>query len=231
MSAMIPPVRFLLLGSGARVGSTLIFYALREHPDITCFWEIFNRRRFPQSFTDDGAARMEEWFARGETQAVGFKLFLAQARVGKSASVWTAAAADRDIRVVRLRREDALSQYVSYQAALRTSQWHHGVADQPEFFKLRLRPDACVKFIREQRRLEDWADRVFGGHRQLEIGYERDIESGPPEQVFSRIVDFLGLPPRDLPVVLRKSAVGSIAERVENHDEVLAALQRAGLAG
>lgn len=231
MSAPISTVRFLLLGSGARVGSTLIFHALREHPDITCYWEVFNRRRFPQSFTEDGATRMEEWFSRGETQAVGFKLFLSQARVGKSQSVWTAAAADRDIRVIRLRREGTFSQYVSYQAALRTSQWHHGVEDQPEFFKLRLRPDACVEFIREQRRLEAWADQVFGGHRQLEIGYERDIENGPPEQVFSRIVDFLGLPPRNLPVVLRKSAVGSIAERVENYDEVLAVLKRAGLAG
>jgi len=221
--------RFVIVAAGGRVGSNLLVTALDAHPVVGCAWEIFNPAHFRGVDWIDGARRAASVLEGIPRAVAGFKLFAEQARRGPSRSVWTWLEARRDVRIVHLGRRDRLAQYVSLQAALRTRVWGHGPADRPEPVRLCLEPRACVEWIRRTQDLDCELGARFARHARLALEYERDIAGTTPPPALGRVERFLGLPAPSLAVTTRKSAVGPLAERVRNLDEVLRALRIHGL--
>lgn len=222
-------VRFVVVGTGARLGSNLLVTALDRHPDAACAWEIFNPAHYPGVAACDGRARVERLYARATTSCIGFKLFAEQARSEANRNVWDWLGAERDIRIVHLARRDRLAQYVSLRTALETRRWGHALHETPELVRVALDPDACVQWLRGVARLEAELETRFAAHPRLHLVYEDDVDGGRAAATLARVQHFLDLPVQSLEPSLRKSAVGTLAERVVNLDAVLGRLRREGL--
>ncbi len=167
--------------------------------------------------------------ARGR-RAVGFKLKTDEAFDPRQPHINRAhdvIAADRDIKILRLRRDDLLAQYISHQVLLRQTRQPMVYVGQerPEVIPFRADPGEVVRYLLDVGFREGRADRAFAGHRQLRLRYEQ-LESGD-EAVRARLLDFLGLDHAELTTDTQRVLPGS-RRLLENLDEVVSALATAG---
>ena len=134
-------------------------------------------------------------------------------------------------RCIHLERRDLLARLVSTILAGRTGVYHRtDEAERPEPFEIE--PARAVAEIGRQAAMRDRirAALAVSGLDVLQLEYERDLMADPREGAL-KAAAWLGRPaPSQGPVVdRRRTTPFPIAEVLSNHDEVVAALARAGM--
>ncbi len=261
-------VRFLILAE-ARSGSTMLKDALKSSPRIRCFSEVFNVvfdgvmyggvEGYDNNSAEDRALRDRDFraFLReriycrhpDEVEAVGFKM-LVFGQAGSFDGLLPHLAEDRQIRVLYLRRRNALKRLVSLKLAEATGVW----ADLPKpgltpaiVLRAARRPlRAATKFprllqlaksrpkvVRPQVSVSE--EELFGaiiGARQNAAHYHdlfRDHQMltlfyedlvEQRDETFRQAQEFLGVEPGPLTVRLIKQNPEPLPELLSNYDEL-----------
>ena len=186
-------------------------------------------------------------------QAVGFKLLYNQARAAPQwwdapeydrwwthldrdkapdwgsarSDLWAALAADRDLAVVHLTRENPLASLVSAELAKETGRWGVGATGgagrETLDTTVRLTPEHCLQDFDAGLRQQREADAHFQGHPVLHVTYEELVRA--PKPALARIQTFLGLPVVALETVTKKQNPRSLRNSIENYDDVAAVLR------
>jgi hypothetical protein len=260
-------VRFIIL-SGARTGSHMLAQALNFSSSITCFREVFNTdlpmvqygvEGYDNSSQEDMELRAAEpvrflherifcEYPR-EIRAVGFKFHYGHQ--WGSPGILEELLADKDLRVLDLRRRNMLRMLVSLRLAQETGVWlqegrpprirnvlrhplkvtHRylrklqGVKpdQQGRDIRLRVSPEDLSTFIAQTEfRITRFAE-LFAEHPTLTVSYEQAVDH--PEEAFARAQSFLGLEPQPLTVATRRQNPEPLRELIENYDELYEAFK------
>jgi LPS sulfotransferase NodH len=245
--------RFVVL-SHSRSGSTLLLNALGQHPHVLACGELFNdedrdRDEMPAGFQLHNPASpiryqnnssghdflhhiLYEADYPAPVAAVGWKLLYDQALHPPTArTVWSFLQSRRDIRVIRLCRQNLLEAWVSLQTAMETGQWHVQVDSVREVVAVppvTVSISAFEAYVHEILGFLKDSDARFCGHSTIEVEYQRDLCSNFAGTM-SRIQEFLGLEYHASVPGLRKLAHQTLRSRVSNYDEILLHFQRTPL--
>lgn len=192
-------------------------------------------------------------------RAVGFKLLYTQARrertwwdepafdhwwahVDRGAApdwaaarsdLWAHLAADREVAVIHLTRENPVRGMVSAALAKETGRWGvgatGGVGAETRRATVRLEPEHVLRNLEAGRRQRRETDALFAGHPLAHVTYE--ALTSRPGPTLARLQTFLGLPVAGLETRSRKQGGRPLAETVENLGAVEAALRGTDWAG
>lgn len=220
--------RFVIVTTG-RTGSELLVSLLDSHPRISCDSEILSiPRAHPAQFVLRRSA-----LARARGCAYGFKLVAEHARLqGPHDRVgFLRGFADRGFRIIVLERRDLLQQVVSSIRGVET-QHHHRLEDRDEFRPLRADPVAVLCALAWFEDAVNFVRSALADVPVLNLVYEDDLlEPERQQQSADRVCAFLGLPPAPVRTDLVKIAPRSVADQLENFDEVAALLCHTRFAG
>jgi LPS sulfotransferase NodH len=237
--------RFVILAH-ARSGSTLLMNALGQHPHVLACGELFNdvqthRSEMPASFQlhNPGSPSRYQDNASGRDflnhilyeaehpepiAAVGWKLLFDQALHPPAArTAWSFLQSRRDIRVIRLVRQNLLEAWVSLQIALQSGQWHVAADSVKNVITV---PPLTVSipefegYVRQIASLLEDSKKTFCHHSITELEYQSDLCCNFA-RTMERIHEFLGLQCHPTAPPLRKLAEQPLRSRVSNFEEVL----------
>ena len=205
-----------------RTGSTYLQELLDSHPDVRCFGELFSNEAFadPEHFARSGHTDPLNYMAEvtsGLTKAaVGFKLPLNSIRAFPASLDLLV---ERDVRVIRLVRENHLAQYVSwrlFQRGLVAKSRQGSYGDEP----LVIEPDKAIRSMAQRAFHDRLLDEIARRHPHLRITYE-ELARDP---TLDETLDFLGVQAASLRSDLRKLRIRPLSEVIENWDELSDAL-------
>jgi LPS sulfotransferase NodH len=228
--------RFVVVGI-ARTGSTLLVNLLNAHSRVLAFGELFRSpetigwdtapfntvrsakllalyRADPVVFIDECIFR--RW-PRG-CGAVGFKLFYYHARQLPFSRVWEYLAANRDIRILHIKRRNILKQYYSLEQAHKTNVWDSSKSDPDEQPPLCLEIDACRRHFAWVRSLEDDCTQFFKAHDMKDVYYE-DLAANSGREM-KGVQDFLGLHHERLSVKVVRQRRRPLSDAIVNYAEL-----------
>jgi LPS sulfotransferase NodH len=232
-----------------RSGSTFIAECLQSHPEVLCPGEllqkgfgykvpdyIFRFRNLTKvvQFFGSGAwnspRMMDRFFATGNAKARVFK-----AMYNHLAFPWTRRYLERhpEIRIIHLRRDNLLKQYVSFllMGRPRVKHWQpHVIAPIPAV-RVHVPPDAALAYMRRTVAQYQHFEQVFAKHRRMPLVYEETIDgNGLRQDVADAICDFLEVSRRPMSSPLVKVNPDDLSEMVTNYDELAAAVRHSEFA-
>lgn len=237
------PKRFIVLAY-PRTGSSLVCLALKAHPAIAMYNELFHpvedfrknealsseRNAFPLAdYYHEGADPVTflegQLYSRAlppEKKMIGFKLFQQHLRGEAQARLWKWLAEARDIRIVHLYRQRLLEEYVSLEVAKVTHQWGIEVASGAQAVEA---PRVTI----DVERFKTYADEILGyregvpatfkDHPLLTIEYHADVQERF-DATIQRIEEFLGIDLLPLPQMQQKQARLPVSEEIVNFQEL-----------
>jgi LPS sulfotransferase NodH len=236
-----PATHFVVLGH-PRSGSTLLVQALREHPGMCVYGELFQdepearrtgygaRRGTMYETGTDGASFLADTIFREnddpETLATGFKLFYTQGRTPGARSAWGYLIGRKDLRVIHLTRDSGLRAFVSLCEAEASGRWLVEPADTPPAgAPIHIDPQRCLAFLDSLYAYREWVRRAFAAHERLELSYERHLVADF-DTALADVQTFLGVPALRLPALLRRQGTRPLEERISNYGEIRDLLRR-----
>jgi hypothetical protein len=208
---------FVILCLG-RTGSMYLQGLLDSHPGIRCFDELFSDNpragdeHFVNSTHTEPREYVEELTRDLPQRAVGFKLPYNSLRAYPDAFDLLH---DPELRVIRLRRENLLAQYVSWRLLKRTGIAHstHGRYDD---VRITVDPEQCIDQLDVRVFQDRVLDEIARGNPVLEISYEEIVAGERLEEVQR----FLGVDPWPLSSWFEKLRSRPLPEVIENWDEL-----------
>jgi LPS sulfotransferase NodH len=220
--------RFVIVTTG-RTGSELLVSLLDAHPRITCDSEILSiPRAYPGRFVLRRSA-----LARARGCAYGFKLIAEHARLQSphDREGFLRGFAERGFRMIVLERRDLLQQVVSSVRGIETRH-HHRERDREEFRPMRVDPVAVLCALAWFEDAVQFVRSALTGVPILNLVYEDDLlEPDQQQRTADRVCDYLDLPTARVQTDLVKIAPRSVADQLENFDEVAALLSQTRFAG
>lgn len=220
--------RFVIVTTG-RTGSELLVSLLDSHPQIICDSEILS---IPRAHPGRFVLRRSS-LARARRCAYGFKLVAEHARLQSphDREGFLRGFAERGFRIIVLERRDLLQQVVSSVRGIET-QHHHRQRDHQEFRPMRVDPVAVLCALAWFEDAVSFVRTALAGAPVLDLVYEDDLLDPECQQrTADRVCDYLGLPPARVQTDLVKIAPRSVADQLENFDEVAALLSQTRFAG
>ena len=127
---------------------------------------------------------------------------------------------DRDFRIIHLRRENLLRRYLSYYIANKVTRVTLAVHGQsvPELQPVVLKPRKVQKdFETILDREREFAE-LFAQHPGFQISYEEMI--APSSEKLQSLLDFMGVPRRELSTTTQKLGSGDLRKVIANFDEL-----------
>lgn len=231
------PTIFFILAAG-RTGSTRLRLLLDSHPLTLCHGEVFgenlstlaepgskaHQRLLEERAADPASFARDHIFAAEGKEAVGFKILyhqLTDAWPGLMDSL----AADRDIRVVHLVRRNGLKRFLSeyFVGTVTRKNLILKNEDIPALPLVEIPPAVLLANLDSIEAESERMRGIFREHPVLEIAYEDSLEDNGP--ALRGVLDFLGLPPAELSVGIKKILPDDPRALVANFDEVAAALR------
>ncbi len=228
---------FFILAAG-RTGSTRLRLLLDSHPLALCHGEVFgenlstlaepgskaHQRLFEERAADPAGFARDHIFAAEEKEAIGFKILyhqLTDAWHGLMDSL----AADRDIRVVHLVRRNGLKRFLSeyFVGTVTRKNLILKNEDIPVLPLVEIPPAVLLANLESIEAESERMRGIFREHPVHEIAYEDSLEDNGP--ALRGVLDFLGLPPAELSVGIKKILPDDPRALVANFDEVAAALR------
>jgi LPS sulfotransferase NodH len=227
----------------ARSGSTMLVHLLRSHPDIISHDEVFSapgtlggmagtyliKRRGNQAFSDRMAADKDRdpikflykivLDLQGK-RAVCFKLKHDELIRPDYKTLRDEIVNDRDFRIIHLRRENLLRRYLSHYIANHVTRVTWAIHGQtvPEIQPVVLDPRQCqTDFETVLGREKEFAE-LFGQHPGFHITYEDMITPG--SEKLQCLLDFMGVPRRELTTTTQKLGCDDLRKVVANFDEL-----------
>jgi hypothetical protein len=258
-------VRFIIIGD-ARTGSSMLVQALNSSPNIVCFREVFNGRLDFVDFSVDGydnfssrdiASRKEDpvrflserVFRRQPEQvrAVGFKFLYAHH--WDFPGLLDELVADERIKVVHLRRRNALRMLVSLKLAQETGVWvePERKVTQANLLKALRHPLKAAGRARrnlrhpEQPRNQARRRVTVSPNELFEYSVKSHLTAKKFDELFAKhealpvfyedllavggtafaeVQSFLGVEPAPVEITLRRQNPEPLAQLVENYDEL-----------
>lgn len=226
--------RFIILGR-SRVGSNLLRSLLNAHSQIEAYGEIFRNReamdwdhlnvlqseKMRQMVLRDPAAFLDEKVFRkypGETAAVGFKIFYYHAREGSWEPVWPYLLAQKELRVIHIKRRNILKTHLSRKRAEITDSWVNTTGAPEKPVSVTLDYEECLADFERTRAWEEAADAQFANHLLLQLAYE-DL-AHDYEGEMRRVFDFLDVAYEAVRPSIHKQSRQTLAEAITNYDEL-----------
>ncbi len=231
-----------IISNTARCGSSMLSTLLDSHPRVLCHGEILAAPREsagPYHALRKQGTAIDDWlqsyheqrpeaflydvgFNPAGNQCVGFKfkleeLLLPEYRVFRDLIV-----ADKDIKVLHLRRFNILDQYISLQATKQTGVFSIRFSRQrpkPRPFQVDIAD--LLAYVREDRRRHEAARELYRNHRSIDLTYEELCQS--QSAALARVQDFLEVPRAELSTMMIK-VLDKNTDLVRNLDEVREAL-------
>jgi hypothetical protein len=224
-----------------RSGSTFLVQCLDSHPQIRCFHEILagalcSRRDVPEKidrfrilrkiwqYTASGAWRpaalLDGFYARGEAPVMAFKAMynhLGDPRTRRYFGHHT------EIRVIHLRRDNLLKQYVSkISAQKRFAGGPWSTTRSLSVLSLRISPERAIKEMQRMRDLFQKHEQLFSRHSKIELVYETMIDGQYlSDETTIAIADLLELNPAPMRATSVKANPDKLELLIENYDQVV----------
>lgn len=228
--------RFVLY-TRSRSGGTLLIDLLNSHPQIQCEEdarqaELLERHWvFPLHYAENKAVL-------GSAEVYGFKLKIEELLIMQrvSSRVFLAQMHRRGWKIIYLQRHNILRQAVSFQVAQQTKTWHR-VQETEQSSQNRSREKARL----DSGRLLQLLTHLEYGLAQekidvadlphLSLSYEDDLQRAETQQqTANRVFEFLGVEPHEVQTQFGRTGSDDIFARVENADEIRAAVQNSSFA-
>lgn len=240
------PTSAIILTS-QRSGSTFLASCLDAHPDIRCYGEVLNGSHFkpPKPILHfkyptkayrylaaggwNPVAILQRYFAR--TTAPVIVVQAMYNRMDKP-SVRRYLSRNTDIRIIHLRRDNLLKQYVSkallsVKRGTKDRPWQPHVASPVPAVAIRIDPRKAMEGMRKVRSNFEEFERFLAGHRKIELVYEDMINgqelTADTWRSLSELLDVA--PPQAAPSPLVKMNPSHLRPMVENYDELANALK------
>lgn len=234
-----------ILLTSQRTGSTFLVQCLNSHPQIRCYGEIligalcsrkdvpgvFKRSRLSMrawQYAKSGAwnpARMlNDFYARHEASVMIFKAMYSHLADPRTRSYFSR---HTEIRVVHLRRDNLLKQYVSRVLAPKKFGRESWGTTQPlPLMSTTISPARAVAEMRKMQDIARSCEGLFSHHPKIELTYETLIEGQSLSgQAAAAIVDLLEVEPAPMNGQAVKGGPDSLELIVENYDELARALR------
>ena len=232
----LPEVTRYALLSHYRSGSTLLSRLLDSHPDVSCAGEVL----VPFLHIEPKLVPFIESFLRFHARNTdapigGVVVRIDQLRVLRVPG-FHPAPADRIARMARdgwrfihLVRENTFNQALSNVEANIRGLWHVQKGETHPDDRLVIPVDRLLKGIRWAERIRKAEDAALQGISHHEVFYERDLlEVDRRQRTMNQLFDFLGAGPHEVETTLRKVGRRSLRDRIENVEEVVAAVREGG---
>lgn len=239
-------IRAIILTS-QRSGSTFLGNCLDAHPDIRWYGEVLNGNNHtpPRLLVQSKyaakaymyiAARgwrpvaiLKDHFARPDAPVIVVQAMYN--RVDKE-SVRRFLQQNPDIRIIHLRRDNLLKQYVS-KALLKRKRgpkerpWRQHVIAPVAPVAIRISPRKAIQGMRQVRAYFDEFENFLASHRKIELIYEVMINGQKlTRESWEALSDLLEVEPAEnVASVLVKMNPSNLRPMVENYDELAAALR------
>jgi LPS sulfotransferase NodH len=211
--------RFVILTPG-RTGSELLVSLLDSHPQIVCDGELLATRRA----SPDLLIRSREALAhiRG-ARAYGFKLLrdhLLRQDVGDPAR-YISKLHQRGYRIILLERRDLLAQAVSFARAERVGYSQRRRDDGDSFTPMTLDPMAVLALMFVVEDITRFFEAALAGVPHIRLIYEDHLATPERQQAaVDELCRALGLGPKPVRTDLVRITPETIAEQLENHEEL-----------
>lgn len=213
---------FVILCLG-RTGSTHLQFLLDSHSEIRCFGELFspNSKSLDEVYATSGEpdplAYVSGLAAECAEPTVGFKLPMGSIRAHPES---LGLIEDPALRFIRLRRANLLALLASRRllATTRVPQSTHGSYGEAT---IRLEPEHCIKVFERIEEHDDYLDSLAGDRPTHHMVYE-DLVAG---RGIDEVQSFLGVEPEPLTSVFERVRKRTLAETIENWDELEAGLR------
>ena len=236
-----------IISNTARSGSSMLSTLLDSHPRVLCHGEILaapNESAGPYHALRKQGAAIDDWlrdyreerpgaflydvgFNPAGNQCVGFKFKLEELLLPQYQVFRDLIIADKDIKVLHLRRANILDQYISLQATKQSGVFSIRFNRQrPKLKPFRVRIPDLLDYLREDRRRHEAARALYRDHRSIELTYEELCGDQPA--TLARVQDFLEVPKADLATMMIK-VLPKNTDLVLNLDEVREVLAVEGI--
>lgn len=217
----------------ARTGSNLLASSLRSNPEVLCYGELFNNA-LPEKILWEYPRRFD-WYAKrlrnkstsrflskyvyreSQAKAVGFKLFTYHGHYMWQ-DIWDVMESVEGLRVIHLKRENLLRQYLSTVIAEATSEW---VKKTDQQITVKLDPGETIKYFQQIRDWEHMRDDRLQANARLDISYEQ--LRNQYNETMAKVQDFLGVNHRKTRPTTSKQSRG-LSDSIENYGELATAL-------
>ncbi len=159
-------------------------------------------------------------------QYVGFKLFYYHPEDSEDKKVWDLLDADKDVKIIHIRRENMLRAFVSKKIAKKTGAWNsrqQGMTVKTEDKRVTINIEECLEEFHKTKSLEaKCAKDRFHNHDYMEMTYEEFVADIP--QQFSNVLNFLGIAQIEVKAALKRQNPEAVQDLVANYQEVQDAL-------
>ena len=226
--------KFIILGH-QRSGSSMVNRALKKHPQIAGFGELFIppqigffiegydnnsvkllalRNKYPIEFIE----RYVFPSYRDDIRAVGFRLFPDQVDNERLRCVWQWVKEHKDLKIIHLERRNLLATYTSLLIA--KTDGYFAIEDKAKRSKttIAIDPKACLETFRKRKQYSQEIKKCIENHEVLELSYEKMTVD--PQGYLKNIQEFLGVDVCDLGIDTVKQEVRPLPTVIQNYDEL-----------
>lgn len=227
-----------------RSGSTFLQGCLDAHPSIRCYGELLvggnlevpmplrRRRLLTKAYRYlkirawNPVSIMDRYYAGNEAPVVVFKAMYNHLNIPRARKYLIN---HNEIRVIHLRRENLLKQYVSklLLTAKREQGWMPHTDRAIAVVSVRVSPTRAIEAMRRVREAFLEYERLLdrAGHRRIELVYERLFNGATlSTEAWIKIGELLEIEPATTSSELIKMNPNELRPMVENYDELAAAL-------
>jgi len=235
-------VKFLIITS-QRTGSTFLRLSINSHSEVICEGEpliggpiplpkILEDRRYPAKVYRYIKARawnptkiLEDFFKRDDQKVLGCKAMYNHLR---NKSVKNFLQQHTEIRIIHLRRDNLLKQYISKRllGVKRRKRWEpHSTVKLP-VVSVRINPDAAIKAMLHCKKQFNEFEELLSSHNKIEVIYEDMIDGKRlNDKTTKAICGLLDIEYRPLFCDLVKTNPNQLKLMIENYEDIKIALK------
>lgn len=239
------PTKAVIITS-QRTGSTFLVECLRSHPQVNCHHELlkkgyskkqrgsstfdrlnvrFNPYRYFFRGAWNPAKMMDTFYSREKGPVTAFKAMYSQLidpRVRYYLRKHT------EIRIIHLRRDNLLKQYVSNvlnKRRLRGERTFSNTKEPVPIIRTRISPARAMRSMRNNKKLFEHYEMLFSKHRKITLVYETMIEGQSlSETAAAAVCNLLKIDPAPMAGPFVKMNPDKLELIVENYNELVDAL-------
>ncbi len=229
--------KFIILSS-PRTGSEWLTSLFNSHGQMVAYSELFHHQFIPWIYGRDRPVLtelfqfrekypiefMRDIIFRGypkKIKAVGFKIHDYKQPLKDALVVWAYLCNLADLKIIRLRRKNWLKQFVSFELAKKTGNWHVTAGSSPLSQppgKIRLKHEDCLRFFHRLEVLDKFFTKITKDKPVYKVCYE-DLCADTTSRL-NEMQEFLGLKIKKLNSRHQKTNKYSVSEALINYREL-----------
>jgi LPS sulfotransferase NodH len=151
-------------------------------------------------------------------KAVGFKVFYYHAQNDNWRSVWTYLQAQRDLKILHLKRKNVLKTHLSRKRAGSSGKWINLTGEKEMMKPIILDYEECLEDFTRTRGWEKEYDVIFENHEILNVYYE-NLQSDNYGEL-CRIQGFLGVKKEELKAMTHQQTNQPLSQAIANYYEL-----------